>query len=530
MNKTFKKIINVLIPTAILMSTSYLYSANAAQTPNTLNIDNQSGEVLFISVERDDNLWLDFTTNKWGTTTLGYNNIHAITGSSDSISLIDTEGHAARVYVFTFQPTSKPHFLTSKQIFDFFEYTTDAVWDITAVDAVGMPMALEYKARMVGYRNIPRDFILKQFSNLPPPFNSPGAIIRDDSNNIIRALAPKHYLPGNTSVLDNAMNVGFPKYNQLGSLSVTSGPWTYTDFSWNSSSRALSAKSNGTPITIGGGTGANAFSSINVISTAMTEPNNAAGRFLALIETAANRGVLYNPALWGANDTTFGGVVGFPWNYYQDNASNASQYSYYSKTVHEWSINGMNYGLDHDDLYNRSSSITVALGEPATLHIWKFKDDGKTHNPTTWTSQNYLTLGIPQAIIDNLGFVYVNNKQYVIPDLRNNIPAVGLPQLTDIQFSKRPGKLLNIDIVNKKVLNPQDWVNGNGVVIDDNFHVALPPNLSPKSTSGSVSDVALPPSLSPQDTGGSVSDVALPHNLSPQDTSGSVSDSHSSHH
>ncbi len=477
MKKTFKKIINVLITTAILISTSYLYSANAAQSPNTLHIDNQSGGGLFISVERNDGLWMDFTTNKWGTTTLGTNNIHETTGSSDSISLIDTEGHAARVYVLTFQPTGKPDFLTSKQIFDFFEYGTDAVWDISAVDAVGMPMALEYKTRIVGYRNIPRDFILNQFLNLPPPFNSPGAIIRDDSNNIVRALAPKHYLPSNTNVLDQAMDLGFPNYNHLGSLSVKSGAFTYTDFSWDPSSRALSV--NGNQITIGGGTGANAFSSKNVISTAMTEPNNAAGRLVALIETAINRGVLSNPALWGTNDTTFGGVVGFPWNYYQDNASNASQYSYYSKTVHQWSINGMNYGLDHDDLYNRSSSIVVFPADPATLHIWKFTG-GSSKTPITWPNQNYLTLGIPPGLFDTLGIVYVNNKQYAIVDTFNIIPAVGLPQLTDIQFSKHPGKLLNIDIVNKKVLNPQDWVNGSGVVIDDKFNVALPGNLSPK--------------------------------------------------
>ncbi len=79
MNKTFKKIINALILTAILISTSYLYSANAAQTPNTLNIDNQSGEVLYISVERDDNLWLNFTKHKWGYYTHKYYTIRYYT-------------------------------------------------------------------------------------------------------------------------------------------------------------------------------------------------------------------------------------------------------------------------------------------------------------------------------------------------------------------------------------------------------------------------------------------------------------------
>ncbi len=476
MNKTFK-IIKALILTAILMSTSYLYSTNAAQaqhSPNTLTIDNQSEKVLFIVVQRDDNLWMNFATNTWGTTTLGDNNIHSVTGSSDSISLINTDGHAARVYVCTFKPTGRPS-LTSKQIWDFFEYKYGAVWDISAVDAVGMPMALEYKTRTVGYRNIPRDFILNQFLHLPPPFNSHGATIRDESNNIIRVLAPKHYLPNDTNVLDQAMDLGFPKYKPSAGFSVTSGAWTYTDFSWDSGSRALSAKSNGTPITIGGGTGHNAFSSINVISTGMTEPNNATGRLIALIETAINRGVLDNPALWGTNV----GVVGFPWNYYQDNASNASQYSYYSKTVHQWSVNGMNYGLDHDDLYNRSSSMVVFPREPVTLHIWTFTG-GSTKTPITWPNHNYLTLGIPPNLFDTLGIVYVNNKQYAIVDTFNIIPAVGLPQLTDIQFSKHPGKLLNIDIVNKTVLNPNDWVSGINVAIDDNFNVALPANLSPK--------------------------------------------------
>ena len=484
MNNTFKKLINASILTAILMSTSYLYSANAAQTPNTLNIDNQSGEVLFVSVERDDNVWLNFTKHKWGTTTLGQNSIHAVTGSSDSISLIDTEGHAARVYVFTFKPTGRPS-ITSKRIFDFFEYTTNAVWDITAVDAVGMPMALEYKTRITGYRNIPRDFILKQFLNLPPPFNSKGAIIVNNRLDmvIVRALAPKHYLPSNTKVLDKAMDLGFPKYNQLEGLSINSGQFTYTDLSWDSSSRSLSFKGNGKLFKIGGGTGANAFSSIKVISTAMTEHNDASGRFTALIETAINRGVLSNPRLWGTDK----GNTGFPWNYYHDiESSNAKQYSYYSKAVHQWSINGMSYGLDHDDLYNRSSSITVPPGEPVTLHVWKFKEDGKTYKPITWTNRNYLTLGIPQAIIDRLGIVYVNNKQYVIPDLRNIIPCVGLPPITDIQFSKYPGKLLEIDIVNRTVLNPNDWVSGNEVVVQNDFLVALPPTLRPKDTRGRV--------------------------------------------
>ncbi len=141
----------------------------------------------------------------------------------------------------------------------------------------------------------------------------------------------------------------------------------------------------------------------------------------------------------------------------------------------------MNYGLDHDDLYNRSSSITVPPGEPVTLHIWKFTGDSHKYKPITWPNHNYLTLGIPQFLFDNLGFVYVNNKQYVIPDSRNTIPAVGLPQVTDIQFSKHPGKLLKIDIVNRKVLNPNDWMDGLNVLIHPNFLVALPPKLRPKS-------------------------------------------------
>ncbi len=382
----------------------------------------------------------------------------------------------------TFKLTGIPS-LTSTQIWDFFEYNTGGTWDISAVDAVGIPMALEFKTRQTGWRDVGRDFIMEKFANLPSPFNSPGAIIKDGST-IVRALAPTHYLPDNTTVLNNAMDVGFPFWNNLGGLSISSGPWTFTDFSWDSSSRSLSFKSNGTPFTIGGGTGLNAFSSINVISTAMTEPNNAAGRFIALIETAINRGVLYNPRLWGQNDKTFGGIAGFPWNYYQDiEGSNANQYNRYSETVHQWSINGRNYGLAHDDLYKRSSSITIPAGEPVILHIWKFTgSDGST--PITWPNHNYLTtLGIPPSVIDKLGFVYVNKNQqpeYVIPDLVNNIPSVGLPQFTDVQFSNHLGKSLNLDIVNRKVLNPNDWENGAGVFISKTFfQLTFPANFGP---------------------------------------------------
>ncbi|MCQ4574105.1 MAG: beta-1,3-glucanase family protein [Candidatus Brocadiales bacterium] len=462
-----------------------------ASSSNTLSIDNQSGKVLYISVKRaDNNKWLDFSTNPptWGSTTLGPNNRHKITGSTDSISLIDPGIKSGNVFVTTFVPTGVPS-LTSTQIWDFFEYNTGGIWDISAVDAVGIPMALEFKTRKTGWRDIPRDFIMGKFVNLPSPFNSPGAIIRDGGT-IVRALAPtqagnKNYLPSNTTVLDNAMDVGFPQFitNSQG-LSISSGQWTFTDFSWDSSSRSLSFKANGTKFTIGGGTGKNAFSSINVISTAMTEPNNAAGRFIALIETAINRGVLYNPRLWGQNDKTFGGIAGFPWNYYQDiEGSNANQYNRYSETVHQWSINGRNYGLAHDDLYKRSSSITIPPGEPVILHIWKFTgSDGST--PITWPNHNYLTtLGIPPQVITNLGFVYVNKNQqpeYVIPDTVNNIPSVGLPQFTDIQFSKHLGKLLNIDIVNRKVLNPNDWENGAGVLITKTFfQLVFPADFGP---------------------------------------------------
>ncbi|MCP4176455.1 MAG: hypothetical protein GY756_01705 [bacterium] len=487
MNKSSGKIIAALILSVFVMPLTYLYSVEVTQakSPNKLTIDNQSEKDLYIVVKRDDNKWLDFSTKPptWGSTSIAEKNIHKTTGSRDSISLIDTDTHSANVYVCTFKPSGIPS-LSSQQIWDFFEYNTGNTWDISAVDAVGIPMCLEFKTRKSGYRNVPREFIMEKFSNLPAPFNADGAIVRDDNDKILRALAPKHYLSSDTDCLDSAMKVGFPKFvkNSKGTT-ITSGPYTYSDFSWDSSNKTLSAHCGTDTIRIGGGSGKNAFSSINVISTAMTERNDSSGRLTALIETAANRGVLNDPALWGQNDKTFGGFTGFPWNYYQNNGrtANADQYNRYSKTVHQWSVNGMNYGLDHDDLYNRSSSITVPPGEPVILHIWKFTGSSNDE-PITWLAhKHYLSLGISQKLINKLGYVYVNKKQYTIVDVINNIPCVGLPKTTDIQFSNHPGKKLNVDLVSRTVLNPQDWVNGSGVIIDDNYHIAFPANFAPIS-------------------------------------------------
>ncbi len=468
-----------------------IYESAVLATPvggNSLIIENNNPSKSFYAAcqsSSSDGYWIDFTSIPpiWDTTGTIHN--YTIVPGYNIIPLINTNGPSARLYISEDPLTGVP-LLTDPNIWDLMEYNTGGTWDISAVDAVGIPMALDYNGFIVGYQQYPRSFIMSQIANsLSSPF-SDGITPPLPTNKIIRILSPKHCVPSDTTCVDTAISNGL---NALATQNptLTSGPYTYSSFSYDAGLITITASCldtsfdpDSTYTCTVGGTATGPFTSINVLSTAMTEPNDGTGRLTGLLETMIDRGVVYDSTLWGV---TGGTSIGFPWNYYQDTARNYDEFSQYSQGVHAWSYNGLNYGLDHDDIYNRSSSVTVPPGPTIFLYIPVFEGTpSPVPQPLTWPNQYYITIGIPPPVLTVLGEIVVNNGQYVLPDLNMaSFPCVGLPQSFLIQFTNYPNSNLSITLDGLgggTVNNPGDWVNGGDIQISGN-NIALPGGLVP---------------------------------------------------
>lgn len=446
---------------------------------NLVLLNNNPSTTFYVAVNNsnDNTQWINFISQTFATWTSTANNNFTINPGFNTIPLPASSG-SSRVYISTQQITGgNPPDVNSNFVWDLLEYNTGGTWDTSCVDAVGIPMALNYNGFIVGFRQYPRNFLMSQFSNMPSPFS-----LGVSSN---RILSPKHCVPSNTTYLDTAITEGLQAL-AIQNPTITSGEFTFINFAYTPGSGSyplgtISANS-GADTYIVGGAVTGPFTSFSVLATAMIEPNDASGRLTAILETMINRGIVYDSTQWGlAGGTT----LGFPWDYYVDNAlKNNNTYSQYSKIIHQWCYNAMNYGLDHDDIYNQSSSITVPVGATAYLYIPVLTGNtpSPVPQPNSWDSSHryYTTFGVPANLFTSLGLVVVNSGQWVLPDPTNaSFPCTGLPVTFNIQFTNYPNSHISITLDGNgggTVNNSGDWTGGISI---SGYNIAFPANLAP---------------------------------------------------
>ena len=463
--------------------------------------NNPASTDLYVACQDSETFqWINFTTQEW----VGSPQNYKLTTGANVLPLLVTSGSGARFYVSTQQVANPPPDLTSPFIWDFLEYTTGQVWDTSAVDAIGIPMAINYNGYITGYRQYPRNWLIGTMYNSissVPPYNGR---VPASGNPITRILAPKKYLSEDTTCLSNAIS------NGLADLAAQNSPfsyneWTYSNFNWTPNVESDSPVNPGVftatctnnttsdTETVSIGVPPNGpISSYKVLATQLEQSGDAAQlNFAGMMTVALVRGVGYDSTLWGFlsggnPQWTTGTPVAYPWKYYITNLlKNFGQFNVYSQVVHLWSYNAMNYGTDHDDFYNQSSSMTVPANTTAYLYIPQLA--GNTPNPTplplTWPNPAYsVTFGVPPPLFGTLGEIVVNHGQWVLPNpTLAGLPSTGLPQSFIIQFTGFPTKELDITLRpdgTGTVTNASDWTEGGGITINT-FNIGFPSGLYP---------------------------------------------------
>lgn len=262
-----------------------------------------------------------------------------------------------------------PNLTTASYIFDKFEAGltegTPGIWNITSVDFLGIPLQLTKGSLKVGYKDgVTASGMHTILGNMAAPYGTGGSIAPNTATQIYRFFSPQHISTANTC-LDNVITLELPDLS--GNTSVVKyGTDEFYDFKKISTSGSpvvgsitCTSKLNG-EITVDDISTLKAFAGTIGIDGA----NNSIKVFGALIAAAMCRGVLGNPEKWG--DIKYPNTqCSTPWNYYPDGKESDT----YSKVIHQYSIDGKNYGFSYDDYFGDEAGFNVVPGESVTLNV-----------------------------------------------------------------------------------------------------------------------------------------------------------------
>jgi hypothetical protein len=309
-----------------------------------------------------------------------------------------------------------PDLMTSDFHFDKFEagltIGVPGIWNITSVDFLGIPMQLIKGTEMVGYKNgVTAEGLQKVLATLPAPYKDGGTMKPNKTGKIVRFFAPAH-ITTSIDYLDTQIKNGLSKlaansttvnYGSDVFSNFTASSKTVTDSQGNTSIKGTvkcHSKANG-PITVDDVTTIKA-----VAGTIAINGNSSEVLLGALLASAICRGVLGNPKNWG--DIVYTSTqCATPWHYYPSN----EQYDEYSKIIHQYSIDGKNYGFSYDDYFGDEAGFNVVPGEQVTLNILPIT--GKmtaAANPKPAVKTGCLAITIPHGTTANLGEMYCDNQ------------------------------------------------------------------------------------------------------------------------
>ena len=355
----------------------------------SVTVCNQSGQAMYIAVQHStEDLWLsikDPNELAW----IPFNADTCVkeieTGTLGTPSTFDwnltpycsQQNQGVRMYVAETTFTDEildP--MTCPFIYDKVEMGWDAIWDITNVDFFSIPMQLEGNNQSVGFIDgLTRKDILHDLAKMPEPYKNLNAYSKEGT--ILRYLSPVQYInPDNSGQLNDCFQTAIT--NGLPLLGAYKGTFTYGDYTM--SNFCVTAENNMTLDITTNSDSENTkatytLSNINTIGVAgnnmIPSPSDAAGHTAAaLIAAVIERGVLYNPSLWGQNG---GANKGYPKGYYLDSSDNGNEYNQYAKVLHANSLCGLSYAFPFDDMFQQAATIQFNKGDHATITIMPFE-------------------------------------------------------------------------------------------------------------------------------------------------------------
>ena len=300
-----------------------------------------------------------------------------------------------------------PNLQTATYLFDKFEAGLTSripgIWNITAVDFFALPMQLSANGVTVGYKDgVTTRGLWEKLGALPAPYSSGGTTLPNSPGDVYRFFSPSHLGGLAAKALDVQISTGLPEL-QANSTTVNYGNYIYTDFQASSSTGNSGVVGTVTcvyiyndgqrdSVTVDDVTSVNAFA-----GTIVGDRSNAAVQAAlgAILSAAICRGVLGQPRKWG--DIVYASTnCPTPWNYYAANAqSNA-----YSHLIHQYSIDGKNYGFPYDDYFGDEAGFTVLPGDTASLTILPFDGPFTAQpNPTPPVRTGSLVATVPGSSI-----------------------------------------------------------------------------------------------------------------------------------
>ncbi|WP_340202927.1 beta-1,3-glucanase family protein [Ascidiimonas sp. W6] len=341
-----------------------------------------------------------------------------------------------------------PDLMTADYYFDKFEagltIGVPGIWNITSVDFVGIPMQLTKGSEVVGYKNgVTAEGLHQLLNKLSKPYNEGGTIAPNKTNTIYRFFAPSH-IDSSIDYLDQQIKDGLTNL-QTNTTTVNYGQDVFSNFT-TSSKKVTNA--NGVSHRVGTVTcnskanGAITIADVTTVKavagTIAINGNSSQVLLGALLASAICRGVLGNPKHWG--DIVYTNTqCATPWNYYPSNV----EYDEYSKLIHEYSINGKNYGFSYDDYFGDEAGFNVVPGEQVTLDILPISGNmTATPNPKPQIKKGCLAITIPQGTTANLGEMYCDN--HLLDAITNKLCFVD--DTVVVTFHNYPSHLKNPEI------------------------------------------------------------------------------------
>ncbi|MEL6538188.1 MAG: beta-1,3-glucanase family protein, partial [Bacteroidota bacterium] len=245
-----------------------------------------------------------------------------------------------------------PDLATSAFVFDKFEagltQGTPGIWNITAVDFVGIPMQLSKDGETVGFKSgVTAQGLFNELGSLPSPYAEGATQSPNTSSTTYRFFSPAHIT--NTSTLFDAALT-----NDLQQLDSYTGTVKYGQYAF--SSFTVTEKSSASPVRYAVSASVQDGSTVTLDTvTSKRALNGRIGQFAGasqaaktlggMLSAALCRGVIGTPSDWG--DIVYSDLnCAKPWDYYQN-----APYDEYSKTVHQYSIDDKNYGFSYDDYF-----------------------------------------------------------------------------------------------------------------------------------------------------------------------------------
>ena len=309
-----------------------------------------------------------------------------------------------------------PDLMTADYHFDKFEagltIGVTGIWNITSVDFLGIPMQLTKDSETVGYKNgVTAEGLQKLLEALPSPYKDGGTMKPNTSGTVYRFFSPAH-ISTSIDYLDTQIKNGL---NKLASNSTTVhyGADIFSNFT--ASSKTVTDHQGNTYIAgtvkchskANGNITVDNITTIKAVAGTIAINGNSSQVLLgALLASAICRGVLDNPKNWG--DIVYTSTqCATPWNYYPTGA----QYDEYSKIIHEYSIDGKNYGFSYDDYFGDEAGFNVVPGEQVTLNILPIAGTmTATPNPKPQVKTGCLAITIPTGTTANIGELYCDNQ------------------------------------------------------------------------------------------------------------------------